>query len=327
VIRKPGCQTAAWRLEPFTCADECLRDPDLYDEFGIDFSATDKEIKQVFRKLSLKYHPDKTRNDKVLTARFNQIRAAYDILGSVEKRSVYDLLGYAKTQEMEKLEKSSEMKGFLNVNLEILYNGGTMTTTVNRKLICPKCRESASNRCKRCRVKCANEVEYVNVRMGPMMMKQQQSVASKEKCRMEEGPLNVEIERGSKPGDILVFKGKGEQVPQRIPGDVKLELRLQENQQFQLQGNHLHLGVSISLKEALVGFTKRFTQLDGREIVIRTNNITKPGAVIQVAGEGMPHRGDATQFGDLYVQFSFLMPKDSELTGSTREWLSANFPE
>eukprot|EP00438_Fugacium_kawagutii_P011555 Skav235009 [mRNA] locus=scaffold276:129481:138130:+ [translate_table: standard] len=116
IIRKPGCAHGEW-AEPFTCSDECAGEASLYEELGVDSGASDKEIKRlggqrhekkrgsivkqqqgedmqgpVIPDQGLRGH-DKTRNDPVLSARFAQIREAYDILGDEGQRAIYDSAG------------------------------------------------------------------------------------------------------------------------------------------------------------------------------------------------------------------------------------------
>jgi len=76
--------------------------------------------------------------------------------------------------------------------------------------------------------------------------------------------------------------------------------------------------MTITLLQALIGFSKTFKHLDGHEVVISRDGVTKPGLQIVVAGEGMPHHGFATQKGELYVTFVVQFPSDP-LTESQKE--------
>src|SRR5918994_4879300 len=66
---------------------------DYYATLGVTKTGTDKELKQAYRKLARKYHPDVNPNDKAAEARFKEINEAYEVLGDSDKRKKYDELG------------------------------------------------------------------------------------------------------------------------------------------------------------------------------------------------------------------------------------------
>ena len=71
---------------------------DLYETLGVDRNASADELKKAYRKLAVKYHPDKNPDDKEAEAKFKEISSAYDILKDSEKRAAYDRYGHAAFQ-------------------------------------------------------------------------------------------------------------------------------------------------------------------------------------------------------------------------------------
>lgn len=318
-MKKPGCAAGEWS-ESFTCADECSAEADLYEELGLDNGASDKDIKQAFRKLSLKYHPDKTRNDPVMTARFAAIREAYDIIGEPEKRGIYNAAGLRMLYDSSanKVEKGPTQHLEVPVTLEQMYNGQEMTTAITRTLVCRGCADVQSERCRKCTHRCADEIEIRHVQvqgMGNMMMQQQVQVPSRQKCRRQQNSLLVTIEPGMSAGDSIQFKAMGDMEPNKIPGDAIIKLKESKHNVFTRVGTNLQTEIELSLSEALLGFERSITHLDGRKINLAYSGVTKPFAVMRVKGEGMPHRGDPTEKGDLLVKCRLVMPEDG------KQWL------
>ena len=71
-----------------------MADKDFYEILGVQKNASDDEIKKSYRKLAMKYHPDRNKDDKESERRFKEVSAAYEILKDSEKRSAYDQYGH-----------------------------------------------------------------------------------------------------------------------------------------------------------------------------------------------------------------------------------------
>src|SRR5512138_1040375 len=92
---------------------------DYYSTLGVAKAASAKEIKQAYRKLARKYHPDVNPGDKAAEAKFKEINEAYEVLGDPEKRKKYDELG-ANWRAYEQAERAGGLNPFAgqwNVNV------------------------------------------------------------------------------------------------------------------------------------------------------------------------------------------------------------------
>ena len=68
---------------------------DYYEVLGVDKSATDQEVKKAFRRIAMKFHPDRNSEDKDSDEKFKEAQEAYEVLGDAEKKSAYDRFGHA----------------------------------------------------------------------------------------------------------------------------------------------------------------------------------------------------------------------------------------
>ena len=68
---------------------------DYYEVLGVDNSASDQEVKKAFRRIAMKYHPDRNPDDQKAEEKFKEAQEAYEILGDAEKKSAYDRFGHA----------------------------------------------------------------------------------------------------------------------------------------------------------------------------------------------------------------------------------------
>lgn len=125
----------------------------------------------------------------------------------------------------------------------------------------------------------------------------------------EEKVLTATIERGMPSDHEIVFERQSEQSPGITPGDVVFKLRQVPHPRFTRDGNDLKHTMHISLKEALLGFSKPIRHLDGRNVDVKHSGITKPFEVRTIAGEGMPHHNFPGERGDLHVKYHVDFPK------------------
>lgn len=297
---------------------------DLYEVLGLQDDAEEGDIKKVYRKLSIKYHPDKNPGEEAKIM-FAEIRDAYEILNDPDKRILYDTGGMEAVKNAEKgeVQKGEDVSMTLTVTLEDLYNSAQKKANHNRRIVCRGCRLKPDlPRCKGCG-RCPNEVKLVNRQMGNMIMQQQVEVESKEKCKKENIGIDVQIERGMAEGESLTFPRMAEQRPNMVPGSVIFTLKTTKHMKFERRGDDLHMAMQVPLRESLLGWSQDVKHLDGHIVTMGADTITKPFQVIKVKNEGMPLRDDPSSFGDLYVKVEVVFPL--QLTGDQYKAIEALF--
>lgn len=298
---------------------------DLYEVLGLKDDANEAEIKKVYRKLSIRYHPDKN-PDAESQKKFNEIRNAYEVLNDPDKKILYDTGGMeaVKSHEKGQVETGEDVHMELEVSLEDLYTGASQEAQIQRRVVCRACSKMPDlPHCKGCG-RCPNEVKMVTQQMMGMLIQQQQEVPSNEKCKQETTKIEVQIERGMRDGEQVPFLRMGEQRPGMLPGAIIFILKTQKDSKFVRKGNDLHLDMVVTLREALLGWTQTIRHMDGHIVELDTSSITKPFQVIKVVGEGMPLRDDPATFGDLYVKVKVEFPK--KLTSDQRMSVESIFP-
>ena len=106
VARPDGCGDDDGRRDTIRCADECARGESPFEVLGLAAGARDRDLKQAFRRLSLKLHPDKLRRlgeaeAAVGARRFAEVRAAYDVVSDPDTRVLYEMHGYEAVEKKE----------------------------------------------------------------------------------------------------------------------------------------------------------------------------------------------------------------------------------
>jgi DnaJ-related protein SCJ1 len=306
---------------------------DFYKILEIPREADNKQIKKSFRTLSLKYHPDKNPGDKYAHEMFLKINKAYETLSDPEKRKIYDIYGEEGLSQNnlmnENKQRGPNAKFDIHLDLEDLYNGATKEIQLQKNIICPKCHGTGgklgkTKQCHQCQGR-GVVMQEINTGMGFTFRTQAQCPHCKGKgivfsetcdhCRgrrviKEDKTLRVDIEKGMRDGQTIVFERESEQHPDTIPGDLIIHLRQHAHRFFHTRvADDLHANVPLNLKEALLGFNKKFTHLDKREVIISSEKPTQPFHIKKIAEEGMPQHKFPSHKGDLYIKYIVRLPE------------------
>eukprot|EP01128_Nolandella_sp_AFSM9_P010981 TRINITY_DN76_c0_g1_i1.p1 TRINITY_DN76_c0_g1~~TRINITY_DN76_c0_g1_i1.p1 ORF type:complete len:470 (-),score=118.14 TRINITY_DN76_c0_g1_i1:162-1571(-) len=192
-----------------------VKETELYDRLAVQPDASEGQIKKAYRKMAMKYHPDKNAGDPEAEEKFKSCSEAYEILSDEEKRTMYDRVGLKGMKEggggMDPNDifssffgggfggfgggggrsrgprKTRDVVMALQLTLEELYNGVTKSMRVTRKTLCKKCKGSGSKSgksttCPTCQ---GSGVRTVLRQFGPGMMARQQVACD----RCEEGEI------------------------------------------------------------------------------------------------------------------------------------------
>ncbi|KAK8965694.1 hypothetical protein KSP40_PGU013027 [Platanthera guangdongensis] len=303
-----------------------------YEVLQVPKGAPEEQIKRAYRKLALKYHPDKNQGNEEANKRFAEINNAYEVLTDPEKRGIYDRYGEEGLkqhaaggggrgpgmnmqdifssffgggnmgEEEERTPRGDDVIVELDSSLEDLYMGGSFKVWREKNVL-----KSAPGK-RRCN--CRNEQRHRQIAPG---MYQQITEQVCEECpnvkyEREGYFITVDIEKGMKDGQDVTFYEDGEPIIDGENGDLKFIIRTAAHDRFQREGNDLYTTVTISLLEALVGFEKTIKHLDHHLVDIGMKGITVPKETRRFKGEGMPVYM-SLKSGDLYVTFEVSFPK------------------
>jgi len=155
-------------------------------------------------------------------------------------------------------------------------------------------------------------LQMVTRQLGPGMF-QQFTTTECSQCpnvEVREVPetLEVHVEPGMKMGSLIRFREEGEPHADGTSGDLVFKVVELPHANFKRDDDNLHISVTLTLAEALVGFRKALHHLDGHLVDISWDAVTSPGEERVFAGEGMPIRDSWGDYGDLHVQFVVRFP-------------------
>ncbi|KAI7865376.1 hypothetical protein BDF14DRAFT_1032213 [Spinellus fusiger] len=223
--------------------------------------------------------------------------------------------------------RGPDMQILVDVTLEDLYNGATVDIDISKQVLCDHCHGSGAHRSEdivKCPVCHGRGVTLARIQLAPGMVQQIQqtcekcggegkiiqhvcSVCGGKKVRRANEQQTIHIEKGMKNGDTVVLEQEADEYPDAIPGDVIFVISTVPHPIFERRGHSLYTKQSITLIQALTGFKKTLTHLDGTTVTLKREGVTQYGFVQSLPGYGMPHR-DSSARGDLFVEYTVIFP-------------------
>ncbi len=291
---------------------------DYYKVLGIDRKATQKDIKQAYRKLARQYHPDVNPNDNAAQEKFKQINEAYEVLSDPEKKQKYDTLGpdwqrYGGSGGFDPFggRRGTSGGGAPNVGdfgdiFETLFGrrgggaGGTRTSAN------PFGFDTSTATSK------GRDVE------SPVDVTLREAYTGTKRIVTVDGErFEVTIPAGVKTGSKVRVSGKGGRgAGSGARGDLFLVVSVLDDPQFQRDGDDITVDVYVDLYTAVLGGEARVPTLEGKDLIVRVPAGTSAGKKIRLREKGIPRiKGDGR--GDLFARIEINVP--THLTDRQRE--------
>jgi curved DNA-binding protein len=299
---------------------------DYYQTLGLSKTASGKEIKQAYRKLARKFHPDLNPGDKASETRFKEINEAYEVLGDPEKRKKYDELG-ANWRQYEQAQQAGQSPfgdvrwstggagtgGYRAVDEEQLrsmfgdenpfseffqafFGGGPST-------------ERRTRGARGARAHAGRDIEdEIELSLEDAMRGATRRLAIKQEGHTR--TVDVRIPAGVSDGSRVRVAGEGEHgAAGGRAGDLYLRVRLVPNPRFERRGRDLHTQVTIPVTTAVLGGEAEVPTLGERPLRLKIPAMTQNGQVFRLKGHGMPALGKPADRGDLYAAVSVTLPR------------------
>ncbi|HUX97895.1 MAG TPA: J domain-containing protein [Bacteroidales bacterium] len=274
---------------------------DYYKILGIDKTATSKDIKNAYRKLARKYHPDLNPNDNDAKINFQQINEANEVLSDPEKRKKYDQYG-KDWQHAEQFEKAKQQQGqssdfrgqrFSGAQFEGDFSdffetmfGGSSGTGRNRQV--------------KFRGEDYNAELHLDLTDAFKTHKQTLTVNGKN--------IRISIPAGIENGQTIKITGHGGQGINGGPnGDLYITFSIANHTVIKRLGNNLYTTAGLDLYTAVLGGELTIDTLNGK-VKLKVKPETQNGARIKLKGKGFPVYKNEGQFGDLYVTYVVKIP-------------------
>tara|TARA_Y100000991_G_C21937974_1_gene333890 strand:- start:27 stop:1187 length:1161 start_codon:yes stop_codon:yes gene_type:complete len=332
---------------------------EYYQTLNINKNSTDTEIKKSYRKLAMKYHPDKNPGNQEAENKFKTISEAYEVLSDPEKRQIYDQYGkeglnmnnmgggpninpmdifqnfFGGSFNMQSQKSIDPIVKEVYLSLQELYTGVEKTIEIEKEVIVDQKGDinykDSIELCDHCQGK-----GYVNVvrQMGPMISQMQ---APCKHCKTKgylikkyyrktkiKEQIEINIQKGLKEGDQIQLENKGEINPKNIneKGDVIIIIKEFQHHNFVRKNNDLIFKKKISIFESLTGLKFCIENLEKEFIEINIQDVIKNDTIKIIKNEGMPLKGKDKK-GNMIILFEIEYP--NVVSNEEKKILKNNF--
>ena len=264
----------------------------FYDTLGVAETASEKEIKNAFKALAKKYHPDQGGDEN----KFKEINEAYDTLKNSEKRQEYDAMRKYGTRGSGINQQGNDF--FSEDIFQDFFSGfgfgpGRGQTRVYRTR--PRTNQS------------------VNIRITLSIKEVYQATEKTISIRLPSGRdeiVHLKIPAGVQNGAVFKYKGLGDDTDKNLErGDLLCTVSVLDSDGYTRKGNDLHTDKTISCFDAIRGTEFKIRTLDERILNVKVSAGTQPNATIVLKGQGMPIHDTLNIKGNMYIKINVLIPE------------------
>ena len=287
---------------------------DYYKTLGVKRDSTSDEIRQAYRKLARKYHPDVNPNNKEAEERFKEINEAHEVLTDPEKRRKYDQLG-ANWQQFQQTGGDPNAFDWSQwatgggpgggrqrvyteyVDFDDLFGGGGGGFSDFFQTIFGGGGPGAQTRRPTGMAMKGRDFEQ------PVQITLEEAYHGTTRIlQIGDRRLEIKIPAGVHTGSRVRVPGEGEPSPAGgQPGDLYLVVEVMEHPVYKREGNNLRIRQNVNLYTMVLGGDTTVQTLKGR-VSLRIPPETKAGQVFRLRGQGMLSLRNPSELGDLYVE-------------------------
>jgi DnaJ-class molecular chaperone len=295
----------------------------FYSILGVPENANADEIKKAYRKLSLKYHPDRNQGDIEKTKTFQRINEAYETLSDNEKKDEYDMRGKNPFMRMNSFGGNGDDMDMNDLFANLFFGGMPGMPGMPGGMFAGGFPPGANVRVFRNGVpvnmghgfdKPAPITKTIHINMGTVLTGGKIPLEI-ERWSLENGTkvfeivtVYVDIFKGVDHNEIIVLREQGNSINDTCKGDVKVFINISNDSQFIRRGLDLIMHKEISLKEALCGFSFEIKYINGKVYTInnQTGNIIPPNYEKVIPNMGLTRENHV---GNLIIIFNTKFPE------------------
>lgn len=282
---------------------------DYYKTLGIDKAATPKDVKNAYRKLARKYHPDLNQTDADAKSNFQKINEANEVLSDPEKRKKYDQYGkdWQRADEFEKAKQQQQSANSRGSRFSGAQQGGDFSDFFESMF--GGTTGSGRGRQAKYRGEDFNAELHLDLLAASKTHKQTLTVNGK--------AIRITIPAGIENGQTIKITGHGGVGSNGGPnGDLYITFSVANHPTFKRSENNLYATVEIDLYTAVLGGEITVDTLNGK-VKLNVKPETQTGSKIKLTGKGFPVYKNEGKFGDLVITFSVKIP--TNLTDKQKE--------
>jgi curved DNA-binding protein len=295
---------------------------DLYAVLGVPKTADEETIKKAFRKLAMKYHPDKNPG-KANEARFKEVNQAQEVLSDPKRRALYDEFGEESLSQNFDADRARVIRqygggggggrggrpgaGGQTVDINDIFGGGGGPAGGDfGDILGDLFNRGGGGRGQRAPrpsrgqdIEAEVTIEFASAVKGTTL-----------DVTLGAAPVQVRIPAGANEGSRLRIPGQG--APGAFggpPGDLRITVHVTPHPLFKREDDDLHLDLPITIAEAYRGEKVKIPTPDG-EVTLKVPARTQTGNMTRLRGKGVARKGK--EAGDLYVRFLVHVPTEAD---------------